>query len=145
MGQSSVKGLSKQNGPKLVDDGNSVAAVGVVAVVVSVVEIVGIVVGVVTYNAGGSHNSRNLLQPPGGGDSCPSDGGRKRRDWTNQEFIKLCRILDWLSNLSEEGSQTFSLDVVLVLALSTVLVLSSELKLLFELKEKRVVSEPVKD
>ena len=78
----------------------------------------------------GSHISKNLLHPPGGCGS--SDGGRKRRDWTNHEFVKACRRLGcWLSNLSEEGSQTLSLDAVL--SLSTV---SSELKLLFRLKEK---------
>ena len=88
---------------------------------------------VIVCSAGGSHNSRNLSHPPGGDAS--SGGGRKRRDWTNHEFVRACRRLGWLANLSEEGSQ--SLDAVLSL--------SSELKLLFRLKEKSVVSEPVED
>ncbi len=83
---------------------------------------------VIVCSAGGSHNSRNLSHPPGG-DASSDEGGRKRRDWTNHEFVS------WLANLSEEGSQ--SLDAVLSL--------SSELKLLFRLKEKSVVSEPVED
>ena len=90
-------------------------------------------VDVIVCSAGGSHNSRNLSHPPGGDAS--SGGGRKRRDWTNHEFVRACRRLSWLSNLSEEGSQ--SLDAILSL--------SSELKLLFRLKEKSVVSEPVED
>ena len=91
-------------------------------------------VDVVVCSAGGSHNSRNLSHPPGG-DASSDEGGRKRRDWTNHEFVRACRRLGWLANLSEEGSQ--SLDAVLSL--------SSELKLLFKLKEKSVVSEPVED
>ena len=89
---------------------------------------------IVCSSAGGSHNSRNLSHPPGG-DASSDEGGRKRRDWTNHEFVRACRRLGWLANLSEEGSQ--SLDAVLSL--------SSELKLLFRLKEKSVVSEPVED
>ena len=137
MWQSPVKGLSKKNGPKLLENGNSVVVVDVDAVTVvtgvdAIPEIVDIdVVGVVAYNDEGSHISRNLLQPPGGGDSCSSDRGWKRRDWTNQEFISASRILEPLFSLSEEGSQTFSPDV-------SVVALSTELKLLFELKRKRV-------
>ena len=115
--------------------GNSIDAVvvdDVVVVVVALVLVLDVVVtdvDVIVCSAGGSHNSRNLPLPPGGDAS--SDGGRKRRDWTNHEFVRACRRLGWLSNLSEEGSQTLSLDAVL--SLSTV---SSELKLLFRLKEK---------
>ena len=48
-------------------------------------------------------------------------------------------LLDPISSLSEEGSQTFSS------AVSVVVVVSTELKLLIELKEKEIVSEPVED
>ena len=109
-----------------------VDAVTTVAAVDAIVELVDIGVAVVvTYGDEGSHISRNLLQPPGGGDSCSSDGGWKRRDWINQEFNNTSWILlDPLSSLSEEGSQTFSPDVPVV-------ALSTELKLLFELKRKK--------
>ena len=123
MTQFPVRGVLKQKGPLNVDV-DAVVVVGVVVVAALVLEGVELVMG-------GSHISKNLLHPPGGCGSS-SDGGRKRRDWTNQEFVKACRRLGcWLSNLSGEGSQTLSLDAVL--SLSTV---SSELKLLFRLKEK---------
>ena len=114
---------------------NSVDAVVVVGVVVAVVALVlDVAVELVACNAGGSHISKNLLHPPGAGDSCSFDGGGgwKRRDWINQEFNNVSWILlDPISSLSEEGSQTFSS------AVSVVVVLSTELKLLFELKRKR--------
>ena len=110
-----------------------VDTVTTVAAVDAIVELVDIGVAVVvTYGDEGSHISRNLLQPPGGGDSCSSDGGWKRRDWINHEFHNTSWILpDVISSLSDEGSQTFSSDVSVVVSLST------ELKLLFELKRKR--------
>ena len=122
--------------------GNRVVVVvpGVDAVTAVELEVVE-VTEVVAYGDEGSHISKNLLHPPGGGDSCSFDGGGwKRRDWINQEFNNVSWILlDPISSLSEEGSQTFSS------AVSVVVVLSTELKLLFELKEKEIVSEPVED
>ena len=111
-----------------------VDAVTAVAAVDAIVELEVVeVTEVVAYGDEGSHISKNLLHPPGGGDSCSFDGGGwKRRDWINQEFNNVSWILlDPISSLSEEGSQTFSSTVLVVVVLST------ELKLLFELKRKR--------
>ena len=121
--------------PKVVENvGNRVVVVvpGVDAVTAVELEVVE-VAEVVAYGDEGSHISKNLLHPPGGGDSCSFDGGGwKRRDWINQEFNNVSWILlDPISSLSEEGSQTFSS------AVSVVVVLSTELKLLIELKRKR--------
>ena len=119
--------------PKVVENvGNRVVvvvpgvdAVTAVAAVDAIVELVDIdVAEVVAYGDEGSHISRNLLHPPGGADSCSFDGGWKRRDWINQEFNNVSWILlDPISSLSEEGSQTFSSAVSVVVVLSTQLTL----------------------